>query len=55
MADLKDPSKFFPFFPNHISCSEKVSDETPGAGGGLDDDDVWGDVDDVSLSQNLYF
>ena len=34
---------------------EKVTDATPGqdAGGGLDEDDVWGDVEDVSSSLNL--
>jgi hypothetical protein len=27
---------------------EKVVEETPDGAGGLDDDDVWGDVEDVS-------
>ena len=31
-----------------VCVLEPVEKETPGVGGGLDDDDVWGDVDDVS-------
>ena len=52
MADKKeDPSKFNCQYYSSILFSftiEKVAEETPGAAGGLDDDDVWGDVEDVS-------
>ena len=32
----------------NIEEADKDAKETPNATGGLDDDDVWGDVDDVS-------
>tara|TARA_B110000285_G_C14482566_1_gene320393 strand:+ start:24 stop:251 length:228 start_codon:yes stop_codon:yes gene_type:complete len=54
MTDKEDPSEysFIHQTINHIfPLKEKVADVTPGdtaAAGGLDDDDVWGDVEDVS-------
>ena len=33
---------------NFIFILEVEEKETPGGAGGLDDDEVWGDVDDVS-------
>ena len=51
MTDKEDPSKYtYTNSSFNLSIIEKVNDATPGqdAAGGLDEDDVWGDVEDVS-------